>query len=365
MAKKSRKRGSKTKPRKVSKPQIKKKIAAKKPVSKGKKTAGEKKGKGKKPKGVVLQKKTAAGKRKLSGTKADNKLFYNDLKKSVAEYYQKELGKKHVDRTFLESKTKYLFKALKAQAPGGIINNSVFKGFVNNLEFISSKPATSVLQQDLINETGLSLQWWNLEPWIDQNGAQLEGFESFEIIASDIIGAGNDQQADSVSGLDIKGVIRDIGQAMRRMGLKGKSDFLYWDILKSKDGKTIVFQLSTSEPSNIMLPDKDGEFDEVELPEFEEESAAKAEPAKEEPVKETPTQKRKGELDILTSKKESFQKDIEFNNKQIKDIAETIKLLKELGIPIKEEKKRLVELSKENGELSKSISEINKKIKDL
>lgn len=321
------------------------------------------------------KKKTTAVSKKPERT---NLQYYNELKSEVSEFYKDQLNKKRIDRTFLTARTDYAFKILKAKAgPDGKINANLYKGFVNNLDTIMHKPANVVLKPDLIADTAIQIDYWNLELFIDKHKDELKEYQTVSIDMSSVLGTGNDQTEEDIDDLDTKTAIRDIKKFAIREGEKDNSQFLFFNVLKSKDNESLIFELvDTESPNKIRVVD--GEIEETEIPEYEitekpkPTGEGKEKKEEEKPEKLTAAEKaaierdnKKGDLERLTMKKKSFQEDIAFNNKQMIETAGLIEVLKRLKVDSSDEQQSLLDYKKANKELLSDINDINKKIKDL
>ncbi len=311
--------------------------------------------------------------------------YYNQLKSEVSQFYKEEHGKKRLDKTFLEARTKYAFKILKGKAAGGIITDSLYKGFVNNLDGIMHKPASVIAKPDFIIDTSIQIDYWNLEVFIEKYYDELKQYNNVAISLDSILGPGNDQEEEDLDDLDIATVVRDVKKFAIREHKKDDSQFLFFNILKSEDNESLIFELVDQES-----PDKlrvvDGEMDDTEIPVFEPEPEAKGKKKKvtkgkeKEKEKEKPAEtekisateraaiereNKKGDLERLTLKKESYQKDIAFNNQQILHTAGLVEVLRKNKIDFSDELEQMVEYKKTNKDLMAEINLINKKLKDL
>lgn len=328
----------------------------------------------------IIKRKVAATKAAPKKVKKNKNLeFYNKLKSQVSHFYKDEFPEQRFNRVFIESKTRSLFTQLKATSP--VITNVAFKGFVNNLDAFIQKPSAERLSPELISNSGQGIDWWNIEMYIDNKGDELSKFKSITVDLSGIIGPGNTEKVDDPDSLDLKRILKDIRNFVDNHKRHDDSQFLFFNILISKDGKEIIFELTDNEPLDKIEPD---ELDDAEVPfsdEAEEEVPEPVKPKKkkgkkeeEEPEEEKPAKEdkeakarkaKKENIEIYKSLLESYQKSFAFNNQQIKEIAGVIKVLKEIEVPFTEELKQIKELQKSNVGLSKNINEVNSKMQKL
>lgn len=366
--------------------------------SKGSKAVGSKqKAGGKKPaKSTTPKKKPGPKKGSSKGSTPKGKVndgikYYNRLKSEVAKFYKAQTSKETVNRWYLEGKTTLAYTHLKSGAPPGGINDTYFKFFVNNLDQFLAKPTRDAFDKTKLKDTADGFNYWLIEDYFYTNEEDLRMFNKIVIDMEDLLGANEQWEATDPQDFDFVQIRRSVANLVGRMKRKGKGlekYYAYFHIYRDVENNEIIFVLTDVEP-DTMVDEDDMETPEVFEPAEEKPAepepkkkkkkgkekkgkekpaAAKPEPEEKLTAKEKATiarEEKRGSLDLLTAKRESFEKSMSFNNKQIREIADVIKILKDIGVNYADEKKQVLQLQAANKQLMTNIATINQKINDL
>lgn len=324
-------------------------------------------------------------KAKTKATQNDSVWYYNQLKKYVARHYKEQTGEEKMNRVYLEAQTRSAFKQLK-ELTGGNIDSSSFKAFINNLDQIISRPTRREMTSDEIEPGIFGFHWWLIDDYFRTRGADIALFKSVTVDLQAMVGPNEIWQSPKGAKIekDLPEIRRQVAKLVARAKLDDSSLAPYFHVIKAKDKSEILFELNSAPPDSVL--DKDDMGEEPEEEPTEEAPAPKKRGPKPKGEKEKPVTKgkepqpppaptkteaelkreeKKGNLELLTLKRESFEKSIKFNTEQIKDITDTIKIFKEIGISYKNEANELKQIMTDNQHLRQLISKVNDQISDL
>lgn len=384
------------KPAKKSAPKSRSKVKTKTKITKKKIAAPVKK------KAVILKNKSKPGSKakadpvvsKIESTvpKNDALSYYNKLKSQVSEFYKEQTGDEKINRVYLENRTMDAFRKLKSFSNDNITPTS-YKAFINNLDQIIQMPTRQMLDRDSLEPSDeMGFDWWLIDDYFKRNADILSKYKNIIVDLQSLLGVNEIWEAKDADALDFHEIRRQVAKLVAKMKTD-KNYYAYFKILKSSDGKTIIFELSDYEPiikiekEDLVEPEVGEEEEGEEEMEEEEEAEEVAQPtekkgkgkkgAKEKPAEEKPEKisaaekaqierdTKKGNLELLILKREAFEKSIAFNNRQVKEIADTIKVLKSIDIDFSDEKSQVLSLQASNKKLYSDINDINDKIKNL